>query len=107
MGVLRELNDRPLSARRASERAKTLLATGEVVPPRKHLRDRKSERRITTVEIERIIETGTVTDIVWKDYEWRYKFSGILTDGERMACVVTLGQRLSVITVMWERPIAR
>ena len=89
------------------ERAKKLLETGQVAPPCKHVNRRKAERDITTIDIEQVILSGRVVDTSWVNYEWRYKISGILTDGERMACVVTLGQYLCVITVMWDKPIVR
>jgi len=96
---VKPLPDRPLSSPRAMERIRLLWRENFVVilP---HAQRRMLERKIDMLDIEHMIQNGSVVEHSKPGQYWRYVVKGRSVDGDQMQCVTEINGQLIVVTVI-------
>lgn len=97
--VVKKLEDRPLSARRAMERIRALWKEGlfEILS---HAQERMRQRHIDMQDIAHLIRFGRVVEHSKLGQQWRYKIEGVSVDGEKSVGVVEINGTLVIVTVI-------
>lgn len=90
---------RPLNPTSAMARIRDLWASGRFLPL-PHAQRRMRERGITTDHIGQVIRAGRAVVSGRAGGNWRYEVRGHTIDGVKVTCIVEIGNRLMLITVI-------